>query len=882
MRTTIFLSVIDRALAVCILIACVLVLRTILKKAPRRMLLLLWLPVALRLLSPMTVQSRFSLLPASLSQSLSAYFQEEETTNETPQTGNSQTGTQPGMNLSDDFQTNIGQSGTQADTDVSGKAQNTANPNKIKPADGQTGTNPSGDIQNPSDPGYVVNSPEASDSKLSGQVTPPDAVKLPNNGGLSAAPKKTLFLKTASTVWLAGVLLLAAYVLFEQLRLRRLTKTARVQEIDGISVYFGEHIPAPFLCGLFTPRIYLPDGLAAEYLPPVLAHESVHKNGRDNLLKPLAFLITVIYWFHPLVWLSYILFCEDLELACDERVISNLDTGGRKKYSQTLLAISTMPRTVYGYPVAFGETDVAGRIQHILSFREPKKTFAALCVLFCVTLTACFSTNPEGSGKPPANEEIPPISQGVSVTPQPESVDFSNVEKHVVWYHDSMLTEGKDSSIFIKFNQLLLERGYDFVVDFVTELSLTDMEYRSYQKKLRDYKKNGQQVDLIFTGWGVGDDARTYDSAIQDELLVPLEDYFAAEQGTALYEAFPENIWEMLRRDGKVYGVCEIGWYGAYYSAALNKELLRKYKVEAPDTFSLEAFLETICEVYEKAKQKGEDLLPVYLTEDAVYSYLGYYKLGDFWLKQDSDGTVSFVNPYEDEEVRRLLVILEEYRKVFGDFGTREQQIVYGNSGKMIGEFLETQMKLSCQNQNNSYPAVTYEPQTVFYSMPVRNTIQGVSSWATYPEEAKTLLTLITTDEEFVNLLYYGTAGVNYQLENGHAYPSESRNLRAPGFEACVNGTLVYPEFSEPADKKAILQKQQREVVILPLTLSEFSTSTLTEEERKIAEVFREADGLWLGAQENAVQKAEQYCERLRELNVEEVLQKMTQNVWEE
>lgn len=387
------------------------------------MLLLLWLPVALRLLSPMTVQSRFSLLPASISQSLSAYFQAKETTNETPQTGNSQNGTQPCESLSGDSQTNISQAGadvpsTQSGTNISGTAQNMAAMDKSKPADGQTGTNPSdsmhppantdkinpsGDVQNPSDPSYVASSLEASDSKLPGQTALSDATKLPNNGGLSAAREKTLFLKTASTVWFAGVLLLTAYVLFELLRLRRLTKIARVREIDGIPVYFGEHIPAPFLCGFFTPRIYLPDGLAAEYLPSVLAHESMHKNGRDHLLKPLAFLITVIYWFHPLVWLSYILFCKDLELACDERVISTLDTDGRKEYSRTLLAISTMPRTVYGYPVAFGETDVAGRIRHICSFRKPKKAFTVLCVLLCATLTACFSTNPKGSGEPPAS-----------------------------------------------------------------------------------------------------------------------------------------------------------------------------------------------------------------------------------------------------------------------------------------------------------------------------------------------------------------------------------------------------------------------------------------------------------------------------------------------
>lgn len=479
-------------------------------------------------------------------------------------------------------------------------------------------------------------------------------------------------------------------------------------------------------------------------------------------------------------------------------------------------------------------------------------------------------------------EETLPAQQEISVTPEPEKTDFSDVEKHVVWYHDRILTRTNDPKIFVRFNQLLLERGYDFVVDFVTPAtSAFASEYRPYQKKLRDYKKEGVQVDLIFTGWMAADNERTYDSAIQDNLLIPLDDFFLTEEGAVLYEVFPENIWEMMRRDGKVYGVCENEWYGKYYSAILNKELLQKYKVNVPEEFSLEAFLETIYEVYEEAKQAGEELYPVYMTEKAVYDNLEYYKLGDFWVKQDSERRLSFVNPYEDENAKKIFTLLETYRKLLGDFGIWEIYTEHRRLNTSIGEFAQTFMSSACQNRSIFYgEAVTYEPQKVFYAMPLCSAIQGVSSWATYPEEAKTLLTLITTDEEFVNLLYYGIDGIDCRMENGRVYPEEAKNRRAPRDNACVNGTLVYPASADPENKKEILQKQQQEVVILPLKAADFLTATLTEEESKIAEVFREAEGLWSGKQENAAEKAEQYCERLQELNVDEVLQKMTEKVF--
>ena len=40
--------------------------------------------------------------------------------------------------------------------------------------------------------------------------------------------------------------------------------------------------------------------------------------------KPLGFLLLTIHWFNPLLWLSYVLLCRDIELACDEKVIKNL------------------------------------------------------------------------------------------------------------------------------------------------------------------------------------------------------------------------------------------------------------------------------------------------------------------------------------------------------------------------------------------------------------------------------------------------------------------------------------------------------------------------------------------------------------------------------
>ena len=70
----------------------------------------------------------------------------------------------------------------------------------------------------------------------------------------------------------------------------------------------------------------------------VIAHEQAHIRRRDNLTKPLAFLLLAVYWFNPLLWIAYILLCRDMELACDERVLRER-SGIRKAYASALLQI---------------------------------------------------------------------------------------------------------------------------------------------------------------------------------------------------------------------------------------------------------------------------------------------------------------------------------------------------------------------------------------------------------------------------------------------------------------------------------------------------------------------------------------------------------------
>jgi len=126
----------------------------------------------------------------------------------------------------------------------------------------------------------------------------------------------------------------------------------------------------------------------------VIAHERAHLARRDHWWKVLGYLVLALHWFNPLVWVAYILFCRDIELACDEKVVRGLDGAARADYSQALLSCAAPKRAVAACPLAFGEGNIKTRVKSALHYKKPAFWVAAAAVLAVVIVAVCFLTNP--------------------------------------------------------------------------------------------------------------------------------------------------------------------------------------------------------------------------------------------------------------------------------------------------------------------------------------------------------------------------------------------------------------------------------------------------------------------------------------------------------
>ena len=280
--TTVFLVVLSMSISASWLIAALLMLRLLLRKMPKRSVILLWGLVGLRLLIPFSIDSRLSLIP----------------------------GNQPGT------------------------------------------------------------TPVVSES---GQIP-----------------------EIWSLLWLMGVLLFTVYFLMSYWYfLRTLDTAVFLQE----KTYQSDRIQAAVVVGIWRPKIYIPFRMESDSMAYILAHEQAHIRRRDHWWKLLAYFMLTLHWFNPLVWIAYVMLGRDMELACDEEVIRDLDTQARGDYAQALMMNSRHRHHSTVYRLCFGEIGVKERVRSVLNYQRPSAWHSVVLAVFSIVLGVCFLTDPVGASE---------------------------------------------------------------------------------------------------------------------------------------------------------------------------------------------------------------------------------------------------------------------------------------------------------------------------------------------------------------------------------------------------------------------------------------------------------------------------------------------------
>ena len=213
-----------------------------------------------------------------------------------------------------------------------------------------------------------------------------------------------------STVWLTGALGITAFCSVQFIMLKRQLRNSK--HISG-NVYVSDKISAPFVFGLFIPRIYLPDVLDKHEKEYILLHERTHIKHGDWLIKIIGMFAVAVHWFNPLAWFAYKLFEQDIEMNCDESVVEGMDTDLKQAYTMSIVSFAMQSKakrylvTPLGFSKAnISKTEVTNRVKNIINYKKGKTAtaIAITTVLLFVSAGCALNSKAVASSEPEVTE----------------------------------------------------------------------------------------------------------------------------------------------------------------------------------------------------------------------------------------------------------------------------------------------------------------------------------------------------------------------------------------------------------------------------------------------------------------------------------------------
>lgn len=337
----IFLKILNLSLTASWLILAVILARALIKKAPKWVACALWALVAIRLMCPYSIESSLSLISGSEPISYDFVFDKTSEVN--------------------------------------------SNDNQSELSDGNSTMN-----ENSASPDLIVNTNQVIGSNNLVVSSDTNSISESVEGIKTAriSSKHTL-MNVLSILWIAGIVFLILYAIISSMKLK---KTIGASIAFGHNILACDEVKSPFILGIIKPIIYVPSSLSGKAFDYVIKHEKTHIKRGDHLWKPLGYVLLTVYWFNPLCWVAYILLCRDIELACDEMVIKDMDNEGKIAYSEALLNCSFHRKRVATYPLAFGEVGIKERVKNVLNYKKPAFWIVVIAIVIGGVVGICFMT----------------------------------------------------------------------------------------------------------------------------------------------------------------------------------------------------------------------------------------------------------------------------------------------------------------------------------------------------------------------------------------------------------------------------------------------------------------------------------------------------------
>ncbi len=400
------------------------------------------------------------------------------------------------------------------------------------------------------------------------------------------------------------------------------------------------------------------------------------------------------------------------------------------------------------------------------------------------------------------------------------------VDKTLVWVIPS--NAGQYEAKVNKLNELLVNKyGCDFVVEmheYDWLMSTKNKDY-TFADMVKDMRALGHQVDILYSG-----NYFDYDSFVEEGIYLPLNEYFATEEGQKLYNAYSPAVWARTEREGVTYGYNSRIHPAEMAFLLCNETVMRQYGIEIPED---KISFYDIGRYLEKAdmSQETEDNKSLLLScnKDALLLMEGYQNLltvsEGIYFKQNSDGIWTAVNLTEEENFIKLVRKVKEYadKGWYVSSSDSKKTTLNGIGLNGVGRYafnysIENITAITCYDNkvynhanmgNNTFEHVITDVKVLDTRYKCyetfSNMINGIASWSGYKDEALKLMMLVNTEAELSNLLEYGIEGEDYKYENRFVTSLREDLLISAQIvmPALGNMNLLHSVLHEPDDKLA-------------------------------------------------------------------------------
>ena len=216
-------------------------------------------------------------------------------------------------------------------------------------------------------------------------------------------------------VWCAGIILTTLFFVISYLRCLIEFRTALPVHNHYIEKWLAERplkrpilvrqsdrISSPLTYGIFRPVILMPkkmDWNNEKQLQYVLSHEYVHIYRYDTVTKLIATLALCIHWFNPFVWVMYLLFNRDIELACDESVIRQFGEKSKSAYSLMLINMEAAKSGLLPFCNNFSKNAIEERITAVMKIKKTSLLAICIAAILIIGVTTAFATSAAGNSK---------------------------------------------------------------------------------------------------------------------------------------------------------------------------------------------------------------------------------------------------------------------------------------------------------------------------------------------------------------------------------------------------------------------------------------------------------------------------------------------------